>query len=60
MPQLAQHVGLSRNESDIKPPRLVREATERPTITLKELQSSGAESRKNVQQSSMSIALHNI
>lgn len=35
-------VGLSGNISYIKPPRLVREATERPTITLKELQSSRA------------------
>lgn len=35
-------IGLSGNISYIKPPRLVREATERPTITLKELQSSRA------------------
>lgn len=60
MPQWAQHIGLSENGSYIKPPRLVRKATERPTITLKELQSSGAESRIKVQQSSMSRALHNI
>lgn len=37
-----------------------KSATERPTITLKKLQSSGAESRIKVQQSSMSRALHNI
>lgn len=37
-----------------------KSATERPTITLKKLQSSGDESRIKVQQSSMSRALHNI
>ncbi|MBN3286955.1 TCB1 transposase, partial [Polyodon spathula] len=39
--------------------RLVREATERPTITLKELQSSVAGSGVMVHQSTISRALHN-
>uniref|UniRef100_A0A803K466 Transposase Tc1-like domain-containing protein n=1 Tax=Xenopus tropicalis TaxID=8364 RepID=A0A803K466_XENTR len=39
--------------------RIVQEATERPTITLKELQSSVAETGVKVHQSTISRALHN-